>query len=323
MFTALGGTITATARSRARRTPGCAGRSTRSASGSRDEIVPGPVAGSAARSRRWPRNAGFAAMTARQCPQRPDRRGVMPSSRPLVERDPEWAGGARCWFNVNDLTAMGAAAVGLLDAVGAPTQSLLTRVIRGIAKAVGSMAGTGARRPIPSSACPRRWPSLHWAARLIRCRRVAGTEGDAVRLAADLAGGWRWGYHGRQWDFVQHAAPRRPGPARRSGRRSAAARCQGCQHGRYRRTTGHVAEASGTGAELDVAAIPRPRGADMGSWMTCLPRVRHAHHRPPRRPGARAAKGCRHSRLRAAHRRTRGAAAVGPTASPRPYSARR
>jgi selenophosphate synthetase-related protein len=32
-----------------------------------------------------------------------------------------------------------------------------------------------------------------------------------------------------------------------------------------------LAEASGTGAELDVAAIPRPVGADMGSWMTCFP----------------------------------------------------
>lgn len=36
-------------------------------------------------------------------------------------------------------------------------------------------------------------------------------------------------------------------------------------------TLGMLAEASGTGAELDVAAIPRPRGIDVGSWVTCFP----------------------------------------------------
>lgn len=36
-------------------------------------------------------------------------------------------------------------------------------------------------------------------------------------------------------------------------------------------TLGMLAEASGTGAELDVAAIPLPAAADMGSWLTCFP----------------------------------------------------
>jgi selenophosphate synthetase-related protein len=36
-------------------------------------------------------------------------------------------------------------------------------------------------------------------------------------------------------------------------------------------TAGMMAEASGTGAELDVSAIPRPTGAEMGSWLTCFP----------------------------------------------------
>ena len=36
-------------------------------------------------------------------------------------------------------------------------------------------------------------------------------------------------------------------------------------------TAGMLAEASGTGAQLDVAAIPRPRGASVGAWLTCFP----------------------------------------------------
>lgn len=36
-------------------------------------------------------------------------------------------------------------------------------------------------------------------------------------------------------------------------------------------TTGMLAEASGTGAVLDVAAIPVPDGAAMGDWMSCFP----------------------------------------------------
>lgn len=36
-------------------------------------------------------------------------------------------------------------------------------------------------------------------------------------------------------------------------------------------TLGMLAEASGTGAELDVDAIPRPSEAAMGQWLTCFP----------------------------------------------------
>lgn len=36
-------------------------------------------------------------------------------------------------------------------------------------------------------------------------------------------------------------------------------------------TLGMLAEASGTGAELDVTAVPRPSEASMGAWLTCFP----------------------------------------------------
>ena len=36
-------------------------------------------------------------------------------------------------------------------------------------------------------------------------------------------------------------------------------------------TLGMLAEAGGTGAELDVAAVPRPSAAQLGAWLTCFP----------------------------------------------------
>ncbi len=36
-------------------------------------------------------------------------------------------------------------------------------------------------------------------------------------------------------------------------------------------TLGMLAEAGGTGAELDVAAVPRPTAAQLGAWLTCFP----------------------------------------------------
>ena len=36
-------------------------------------------------------------------------------------------------------------------------------------------------------------------------------------------------------------------------------------------TLGMLAEASGCGAVLDVARVPRPAGATVGDWLTCFP----------------------------------------------------
>ncbi len=50
----------------------------------------------------------------------------------MVERDPEWAGWCGVLVNVNDLAAMGARPVGLLDAVGARDASFAARVLHGL-----------------------------------------------------------------------------------------------------------------------------------------------------------------------------------------------
>ncbi|MYX54722.1 AIR synthase, partial [Streptomyces sp. SID8382] len=57
---------------------------------------------------------------------------IVPS---MVERAPDWAGWCAVLVNVNDLAAMGAAPVGLLDALGAPDAAHAARVLTGLSRA--------------------------------------------------------------------------------------------------------------------------------------------------------------------------------------------
>lgn len=188
----------------------------------------------------------------------------------MVERDPEWAGWCSILVNMNDLTAMGARSLGVLDAVGAPTRSHLTRIIRGIASAaqawrtpvLGGHSQVGvhaslsvtafghAEHPIPAG---------------------GGRVGDTVSLIADLGGSWRPGYHGRQWDSTSSRTADELARMARlpAGLRPAAAK--DVSMAGIAGTLGMLAESSGTGAELDMAAVPRPSAAAMGSWLTCFP----------------------------------------------------
>ncbi|MDT5291780.1 MAG: hypothetical protein QOF88_6669 [Mycobacterium sp.] len=192
---------------------------------------------------------------------------IIPS---MVERDPEWAGWCSVLVNVNDLTAMGATPTGLLDAVGAPTRSLLTRIVRGISKASAAwqvpVLGGHTQLGVPASLAVT---AFGRTAEPVRAG--GGSAGDTLRLTADLVGDWRPGHHGRQWDssstrdnadlarLATLVARMRP----RAAKDVSMAGIVG--------TAGMLAEASGTGAELDVARIPRPAKADMGQWLTCFP----------------------------------------------------
>ncbi|QZT63261.1 MSMEG_0567/sll0787 family protein [Mycolicibacterium austroafricanum] len=192
---------------------------------------------------------------------------IIPS---MVERDPEWAGWCSVLVNVNDLSAMGATPTGLLDAVGAPNRSLLTRIVRGVANAsqawrvpvLGGHTQLGVPASLAVTALGRTADPVPAA---------GGATGDALRLTVDLCGRWRPGYHGRQWDST---SGRCPDDLARMGSYVAAARPRAAKDvsmAGIAGTAGMLAEAGGVGAEIDVAAVPRPPDADMGSWMTCFP----------------------------------------------------
>ncbi|ANE78012.1 AIR synthase [Mycobacterium adipatum] len=188
----------------------------------------------------------------------------------MVERDPEWAGWCSVLVNINDLSAMGATPTGLLDAVGAPTRSMLDRVIRGITAAsvawqvpvLGGHTQLGVPAALAVTALGRTTDPIPAG---------GATTGDRIRLTADLSGGWRPGYTGKQWDSTS---------ARSSADLAAMAGWVAATRPRAAKdvsmagvvgTLGMLAEAAGTGAELEVAAVPRPTAADSGSWLTCFP----------------------------------------------------
>jgi putative N-acetyltransferase (TIGR04045 family) len=188
----------------------------------------------------------------------------------MVERDPDWAGWCAALVNLNDLAAMGAAPVGLLDTVAAPTQSLLTRLIRGLVRASEAWAvpilGGHTQLGVPASL------SVTALGRTDRpIRGGGGRTGDELRLTADLGGGWRPGYHGRQWDSSSHRTGEQLRALGRIVADAAPAAAKDVSMAGIAGTAGMLAEASGHGAELDVARIPRPPGAALADWITCFP----------------------------------------------------
>jgi len=188
----------------------------------------------------------------------------------MVDRDPYWAGWCGVLVNLNDLAAMGAQPLGVLDAVAGPTESRVSRVLSGLRAAADAFAvpilGGHSQLGVASSLAVT---AVGRAERPIRAG--AGLVGHAVTVTADLAGGWRPGYAGRQWDST-------------SCRRSAELRSMLSLTVRHRPvaakdvsmagivgTLGMLAEASGCAAELDVARVPRPAGVTAGDWLTCFP----------------------------------------------------
>nr|WP_296779593.1 MSMEG_0567/sll0787 family protein [Rhodococcus sp. (in: high G+C Gram-positive bacteria)] len=192
---------------------------------------------------------------------------IIPS---MVDRDPEWAGWCAALVNLNDLSAMGAAPVGMLDSVGAPTQSSLTRIIRGLAKAAAAwqvpVLGGHTQVGVPSSLSVT---ALGRTSTPIRAG--GGVVGDVVTLTADVDGEWRRGYQGQQWDSTSRRNSEELALMGSFVARTAPNAAKDVSMAGLAGTTGMLAEACGTGAVLDVASIPKPAAASMGEWITCFP----------------------------------------------------
>ncbi|MFC4472823.1 MSMEG_0567/sll0787 family protein [Streptomyces xiangluensis] len=192
---------------------------------------------------------------------------IVPS---MVERDPEWAGWCAVLVNVNDLAAMGASPLGLLDAVGARDAAHAARVLAGLTRAARSYG-----IPVLGGHTQLGVPAALSVTALGRTDRPVpgggGRPGHTVRLTADLGGGWRTGYRGRQWDSTTH---RRTDELRAMTGAVAAARpaaAKDVSMAGIAGTLGMLAEGSGCRAVLDAAAVPRPRETTVGDWFTCFP----------------------------------------------------
>jgi AIR synthase-related protein len=192
---------------------------------------------------------------------------ILPS---MVERDPEWAGWCAALVNVNDLAAMGATPVGLLNAIGARDAAFAARILGGLRRGCAAYG-----IPILGGHTQLGVPAALSATALGRASHPipggGGRPGQSVRLTVDIGGRWRPGYHGRQWDSTSHRTPAelRAMLAFVGVARPAAAK--DVSMAGIAGTLGMLAEASGCGAVLDVAAVPRPAGATLGDWLTCFP----------------------------------------------------
>jgi putative N-acetyltransferase (TIGR04045 family) len=193
---------------------------------------------------------------------------IVPS---LVERDPEWAGWCGVLVNVNDLAAMGAVPVGLLDAVAARNAEAAARVLSGI-RAASAAYGI----PVLGGHTQLGVPAALSITALGRTDHPVpgsgGRPGHDVTLTVDLGGGWRHGYTGQQWDSTTSRTGDELRAMTRALGASPPAAAKDVSMAGIVGTLGMLAEASGCSAELDVAAVPRPpSGATMGDWLTCFP----------------------------------------------------
>jgi putative N-acetyltransferase (TIGR04045 family) len=202
---------------------------------------------------------------------------IVPS---MVERDPEWAGWCAVLVNVNDLCAMGAAPVGLLDAVGARDAAFAARVLSGLREGAAAygvpVLGGHTQLGVPAALSVTALGRVP-AGSSGPVPGGGGRPGQAVRLTVDLGGRWRPGYTGRQWDSTSQRSPADLRAMVRcladdaSASRAQVTAAKDVSMAGIAGTLGMLAEASGCGAVLDVAQVPRPAGATMADWLTCFP----------------------------------------------------
>ena len=188
----------------------------------------------------------------------------------MVERDPEWAGWCSVLVNLNDLAAMGATPVGLLDAVGARDISFARRVLRGLTDAaaawdvpvLGGHTQLGVPGQLAVTALGRTTAPVPGG---------GGRPGHRVRVTADLGGSWRRGYTGAQWDSTSHRTPEQLRSQMTVVPALAPTAAKDVSMSGLVGSTGMLAEASGCRAVLDVGAVPAPTAAGTADWLTCFP----------------------------------------------------
>jgi putative N-acetyltransferase (TIGR04045 family) len=188
----------------------------------------------------------------------------------MVDRDPRWAGWCGMLVTANDLAAMGATPIGVLDAVAGRDTAHVAAILRGVRDGAeafdlpvlgghtqlgvpGALSVTGLGRaaaPVPGG---------------------GGRPGDAVWVCADLEGGWRPGYRGRQWDSTSRRTRAELRPMLDLVRRTQPRAAKDASMAGIVGTVAMLAEASGCGAEIEIARVPRPERALMADWLTCFP----------------------------------------------------
>jgi putative N-acetyltransferase (TIGR04045 family) len=197
---------------------------------------------------------------------------ILPS---MVERDPEWAGWCSVLVNVNDLSAMGATPVGLLDAVAGRDTAFVRRVMSGIRRGaeawgvplLGGHTQIGVPAALSVTALGRTDHPVPGG---------GGRYGHALSLSMDISGSWKDGHHGSQWNSTEGRRPAELQDLASMVRRARPAAAKDVSMAGIVGTVGMLAEASNLGAVIDIANIPIPGSStgepvSMGDWLGCFP----------------------------------------------------
>jgi len=197
---------------------------------------------------------------------------ILPS---MVERDPEWAGWCSVLVNVNDLSAMGATPVGLLDAVAGRDTAAVRRVMAGIRRGaeawgvplLGGHTQIGVPAALSVTALGRTDHPVPGG---------GGRLGHALSLTVDVSGTWKDGHHGSQWNSTEGRRPHELRDLAATVARARPSAAKDVSMAGIVGTVGMLAEASGLGAVVDVADVPVPGAAgggavSMGDWLGCFP----------------------------------------------------
>jgi AIR synthase-related protein len=165
---------------------------------------------------------------------------------------------------------MGAEPVALLDAVAARDASFAARIISGL-----RAASAAYDVPVLGGHTQFGVPAALTVTALGRTQRPVpaggGRPGHAITFTADLGGAWRRGHTGRQWDSTTTRSRDELRAMTRFVADSAPAAAKDVSMAGTVGTLGMLAEASGCGAVLDVAAIPTPAAATTADWLSCFP----------------------------------------------------
>ena len=188
----------------------------------------------------------------------------------IVERDPEWAGWCGMLVTAHDLSAMGARPVGALDTIGAADAAHAARIVRGL-RAGSEAFGLPVLGGHTTLGVPGALGVTGLGSSDDPVPAGGGRRGDVLTLTADLAGGWRPGYHAQQWDSTSWRSRDELAAMLGAVRRARPHAAKDVSMAGVVGTAGMLAEASGCGVELDIAAVPRPDGVGAGDWLTCFP----------------------------------------------------
>jgi hypothetical protein len=207
---------------------------------------------------------------------------------PFVASDPRGAGIAAVVANVNDLAAMGARPLGLVDTIVAP-QATARRALEGLAHAAAlyRVPILGGHLTVHEGPASLSAFGIGLATRVLSAANVA--PGQVVLVAACVEGRMRPNF--AYFSSIAERGERLGDDVRLLADVAEAGLCVAAKDVSMSGVLGSLAmllESSGCGATIDVAALPRPDAVPLTEWSVAFPTFGFVLAAPPDRAG-----GCR------------------------------